>query len=58
MDEMIQRHTNIDEETRGEGLWCSRHYQQYVSYFVAVSFIGGGFLQRTTHKVLHVVYYL
>ena len=27
---------------RGLALWCLRHFQQYFSYIVAVSFVGGG----------------
>jgi hypothetical protein len=30
------------------GLWCLTHFQQYFSYFVAVSFIGGGKRIKTT----------
>ena len=58
MDDMIQLHTNIDEHTWEEELWSLRHFQQHVSYFVAVSFIGERCLQWTTNKVLHVAYYL
>jgi hypothetical protein len=37
--------------------WCLSHFQQYFSYIVAVSFIGGGNHQPVTDKLYHIMLY-
>jgi hypothetical protein len=41
-------HEEIQSDHRGEGYGIYRHFQQYISYILAVSFIGGG--NRSTRR--------